>query len=130
MRPCKRHRAYLREACKDLGKTGSHLCAFSVDDDDDEPEPEDVEVDDAGEILWDTPGWGMSNYQFERLLQMIRHQTGATEAALRRVRENRRLGSSDPSWNPQAVDEVLARPLHFDIHAFTNALNAALSRSG
>ena len=134
LRPCMSHKTYLCEVCKDLGTKGSHIrCVVREDD---------METhDNAPDNVYTAPGWGMTDPEFEQVLQAIRQQTGATDVALRRIREQRRTGhASDPSWDPYEgspetdltpaeLEELMNRPLRFDMNNLVSAMNGAVSRA-
>ena len=80
----------------------------------------------------------MPDDAFEQMLQAVRQRVGASDAYLRRLRDARRRGQPvDPEWDPDEaasvspheLEEILDRPLRFDVSNFTNALNAASSRA-
>ena len=131
LRPCRSHKIYLCQACKDLGTVGSHLRSVTREDD----EANERTTPDNN---YTTPGWAMPDDAFEQMLQAVRQRVGASDAYLRRLRDARRMGRPvDPEWDPDEaanlspheLEEILDRPLRFDMSNFTNAINAASSRA-
>jgi hypothetical protein len=92
-RPCKSHNNYTCELCRNLERKGPEL-RISLKD----YGNEGCRMQDDP---YSQPDWGMPDEAFETLVEMIRQQTGATDIAITRLREHRRLGQSDSAWDPR-----------------------------
>ena len=91
LRPCRSHKIYMCEACKELGTVGSHL--RSVTREDDEANEGDTN---SRRDVFSEPGWGMPDAALEDLAQAFSQALPGQAAYLRRVREARRQGQNVP----------------------------------